>query len=176
MCIKINIHSDIIYRPKDSPSIGLTQINILGNTIFGSSLNGGGVNTVNVSSTPNAAICSSNLVPLNSELVNEDDMLAKTSVGWIRILSRCFAAEQNSKLTSDIIDITTAYPGFLEACCSLMNTMPMIPSNAIQNLEIVLMKLGNYNCQLCLTLIRTLLWSATPQSKFILIKKIFLFD
>lgn len=165
--IKVNIDLYFNYRPKDSPSIGLTQINILGNTIFGSGINSGGVNTINVNSTSNSAICSSNLVPLNSELGNDDDMLAKTSVGWIRILSRCFVAEQNSKLSSEIIDITTAYPGFLEACCSLMNTMPMIPSKAIQNLETVLVKLGNYNCQLCLTLIRTLLWSATPQSKFI---------
>lgn len=103
----------------------------------------------------------------NNELINDEEMLAKTSVGWIRILWRCFQAEQNPKLIADIIDITTGYSGFLEACCSLMNTVPMIPSASINNLETVLRRLGSHSCQLCLTLIRTLLWSATPQSKYL---------
>lgn len=106
----------------------------------------------------------------------DDDSFAKTSVGWIRILARCFnvaAMMSESKITRDVIGVSSEYPGFLEACCSLMNIMPMIPNSAHQNLETVLLKLGAYSRELCLSLIRILLWGTTPQSKFLIIFKYF---
>ncbi|KAM7359256.1 BIR repeat containing ubiquitin-conjugating enzyme isoform 2-T2 [Cochliomyia hominivorax] len=145
-----------LYRPKDSPSIGLTQIAVLGNTIFASQTN---------SSSASGSNC--NTSPLGFDLSIEDDSFAKTSVGWVRILSRCYNAASmlpsESKLVGDVIGASAAYPGFLEACCSLMNIMPMIPNAAIQNLEFVLLKLGAYSRELCISLIRNLLWGTTPQ-------------
>lgn len=100
----------------------------------------------------------------------DDDSFAKTSVGWVRILSRCYSAASmvpsDSKLAADVIGASATYPGFLDACCSLMNIMPMIPNAAVQNLECVLLKLGAYSRELCLSLIRTLLWGTSPQSMY----------
>lgn len=100
----------------------------------------------------------------------DDDSFAKTSVGWVRILSRCYSVASKvssaSKLAADVIGASAAYPGFLDACCSLMNIMPMIPNAAVQNLGSVLLKLGAYSRELCLSLIRTLLWNTSPQSEY----------
>lgn len=148
------------YRPKDSPSIGLTQIAVLGNTIFASQ-----TNNLNISGGSNC-----NTSALAFDHAADDDTFAKTSVGWVRILSRCYNAASmvpsETKLAADVIGASAAYPGFLEACCSLMNIMPMIPNAAVQNLECVLLKLGAYSRDLCLSLIRTLLWGTTSQSMF----------
>ncbi|XP_059217801.1 baculoviral IAP repeat-containing protein 6 isoform X2 [Stomoxys calcitrans] len=147
-----------LYRPKDSPSIGLTQIAVLGNTIFSPQNNNGGlVSNANC----NASTLSS------FEQAMDDDSFAKTSVGWVRILSRCYSVASSvpsfSKLYADVIGASAAYPGFLDACCSLMNIMPMIPNAAVQNLGSVLLQLGAYSRELCLQLIRTLLWNTSPQ-------------
>ncbi|XP_037827973.1 baculoviral IAP repeat-containing protein 6 isoform X2 [Lucilia sericata] len=146
-----------LYRPKDSTSIGLTQIAVLGNTIFASQTNN--------SSIASGSNCNSSALAIDHAI--DDDSFAKTSVGWVRILSRCYSAASmvpsESKLAADVIGASAAYPGFLDACCSLMNIMPMIPNAAVQNLECVLLKLGAYSRELCLSLIRTLLWGTTPQ-------------
>ncbi|XP_055907013.1 baculoviral IAP repeat-containing protein 6 isoform X1 [Eupeodes corollae] len=134
-----------LYRPKDSSNIGLTQIAILGNTIFSTGSNAFGYG-------PDSGV--------------DDDSLAKTSVGWIRILARCYtvaAIMSENKLSKDVVGASSEYPGFLESCCSLMNIMPLIPNSALQNLETVLLKLGSYSRDLCLALIRILLWGTTPQ-------------
>lgn len=104
----------------------------------------------------------------NFDQNNDEDTFAKTSVGWMRILARCFKAPAliyDEKLAADVIGASAAYPGFLEACCSLMNIMPMIPNAALENLHTVLLKLGAYNRNLCLSIIRILLWGTAPQSK-----------
>ncbi|KAL9897854.1 dual E2 ubiquitin-conjugating enzyme/E3 ubiquitin-protein ligase BIRC6-like isoform 3-T4 [Glossina fuscipes fuscipes] len=149
-----------LYRPKDSPSIGLTQIAVLGNTIFGSTATGSAVSSGSAGTI--------NPTNFNFESSVDDDTFAKTSVGWVRILSRCFTAASltppDSKLAADVIGASAAYPGFLEACCSLMNIMPMIPNSTVQNLETVLLKLGAYSRDLCLSLIHVLLWGTTPQA------------
>lgn len=153
-------NSLFVIRPKDSPSIGLTQIAVLGSTIFASPTNGAGL--------VNNSICSTSSMSFEQAMV--DDSFAKTSVGWVRILSRCYSAASkvpsDSKLAADVIGASASYPGFLEACCSLMNIMPMIPNAAVQNLESVLLKLGAYNRDLCISLIRTLLWGTSPQSMY----------
>lgn len=152
ICLSMN-------RPKDSSSIGLTQIAVLGNTIFGSTTTGSAMSSGSAGTI--------NPTNFNFESSVDDDTFAKTSVGWVRILSRCFTAASltppDSKLAADVIGASAAYPGFLEACCSLMNIMPMIPNSTVQNLETVLLKLGAYSRDLCLSLIHVLLWGTTPQ-------------
>lgn len=133
----------------------------MGNTIFASQTNSSGI--------AGGSNCNSSALGFDHTI--DDDSFAKTSVGWVRILSRCYSAASmlpsESKLAADVIGASAAYPGFLDACCSLMNIMPMIPNAAVQNLECVLLKLGAYSRELCLSLIRTLLWGTTPQSMYL---------
>ncbi|XP_054725362.1 baculoviral IAP repeat-containing protein 6 isoform X3 [Anastrepha obliqua] len=165
-----------LYRPKDSANIGLSQIAILGNTIFAFNSNSLGNGASGSSSAGVGAYGTGGSGPFNSassgafgseQSSDEDDTFAKTSVGWMRILARCFKAPSiiyDEKLAADVVGASAAYPGFLEACCSLMNIMPMIPNAALQNLHTVLLKLGAYNRNLCLSIIRILLWGTTPQT------------
>ncbi|XP_036324883.1 baculoviral IAP repeat-containing protein 6 isoform X2 [Rhagoletis pomonella] len=153
-----------LYRPKDSSNIGLSQIAILGNTIFAFNSN----SLISSSSgTSGVGVGVSGSGIFNFEQSSDEDTFAKTSVGWMRILARCFQAPAiiyDEKLAADVIGASAVYPGFLEACCSLMNIMPMIPNAALQNLHTVLLKLGGYNRNLCLSIIRILLWGTTPQT------------
>ncbi|EDX13491.1 GD20723 [Drosophila simulans] len=157
-----------LYKPKDCGNVGLVQIAVLGQTIFGNRMHG--------LRSPNPfidslATCSSPvqtavLAAMDADSMLEDDAFAKTSIGWVRILSRCFhvaALQPDSKLADLIAAYPAAYPGFLEACCSLLNIMPMIPSLAQQHLETILLKLSAYNHEISLQLLRTLLWHTTPQ-------------
>lgn len=151
------------FRPKDCGNVGLVQIAVLGQTIFGNRMQGlrsqGAFGESFIAS-------SAALSAMDVDAMPEDDAFAKTSIGWVRILSRCFhvaALQPDSKLSDLIASYPAAYPGFLEACCSLLNIMPMIPSFAQQHLETILIKLGAYNNELSLQLLRTLLWHTTPQ-------------
>ncbi|XP_037726370.1 baculoviral IAP repeat-containing protein 6 isoform X3 [Drosophila subpulchrella] len=157
-----------LYKPKDCGNVGLVQIAVLGQTIFGNRMQGLRSPSPFIDSL---ASCSSPLqtaalAAMDADAMLEDDAFAKTSIGWVRILSRCFhvaALQPDSKLADLIAAYPAAYPGFLEACCSLLNIMPMIPSLAQQHLETILLKLGAYNHELSLQLLRTLLWHTTPQ-------------
>nr|XP_014092668.2 baculoviral IAP repeat-containing protein 6 isoform X3 [Bactrocera oleae] len=153
-----------LYRPKDSSNIGLSQIAILGNTIFAFNSNSLG-SGASGSNGVGVGVAGSGV--FNFDQNNDEDTFAKTSVGWMRILARCFKAPAliyDEKLAADVIGASAAYPGFLEACCSLMNIMPMIPNAALENLHTVLLKLGAYNRNLCLSIIRILLWGTAPQT------------
>ncbi|XP_017867118.1 PREDICTED: baculoviral IAP repeat-containing protein 6 isoform X9 [Drosophila arizonae] len=157
-----------LYRPKDCGNVGLVQIAVLGQTIFGNRMQGlrsqGAFGESFIASS--APMGSAALSAMDVDAMPEDDAFAKTSIGWVRILSRCFhvaALQPDSKLSDLIASYPAAYPGFLEACCSLLNIMPMIPSFAQQHLETILIKLGAYNNELSLQLLRTLLWHTTPQ-------------
>lgn len=154
-----------LYRPKDSSNIGLTQIAVLGNTIFSSSnANALGLNSASSTSVGNGVLSNNN--NNNLDLNCDDDIFAKTSVGWIRLLWYCFHSLDiyaDRKLSAEIYDILASYPGFLEACCSLMNIM--IPNRALDYIEMVLLKLGGHSWELSLSIIRILLWSTTPQCK-----------
>ncbi|XP_064535866.1 baculoviral IAP repeat-containing protein 6 isoform X5 [Drosophila montana] len=157
-----------LYKPKDCGNVGLVQIAVLGQTIFGNRMQGlrsqGAFGESFVACS--APLSSATLSAMDVDALPEDDAFAKTSIGWVRILSRCFhvaALQPDSKLADLIASYPAAYPGFLEACCSLLNIMPMIPSFAQQHLETILIKLGAYNHELSLQLLRTLLWHTTPQ-------------
>ncbi|XP_070142867.1 dual E2 ubiquitin-conjugating enzyme/E3 ubiquitin-protein ligase BIRC6 isoform X3 [Drosophila kikkawai] len=157
-----------LYKPKDCGNVGLVQIAVLGQTIFGNRMQGLRsqglfIDSLASCSTP---LQTAALAAMDADAMPEDDAFAKTSIGWVRILSRCFhvaAIQPDSKLADLIAAYPAAYPGFLEACCSLLNIMPMIPSLAQQHLETILLKLGAYNHELSLQLLRTLLWHTTPQ-------------
>lgn len=153
-CIKLKlpqpeIASSIVlrlYRPKDNNSIGLTQVSVLGSTVFTNSSMAG-----------------------NSD-DRDDDTAAKSSLGWLRILARCFsvatfdATEASSVLANSVIQSAADYPGFLEACCSLLNVTVTAPTFALQNLETVLLRLGLHSRELGLKLIDNLLKSTLPQT------------
>ncbi|XP_070137301.1 dual E2 ubiquitin-conjugating enzyme/E3 ubiquitin-protein ligase BIRC6 isoform X1 [Drosophila bipectinata] len=157
-----------LYKPKDCGNVGLVQIAVLGQTIFGNRMQGlrsqgPFMDSLASCSTP---LPSAALAAIDADILPDDDAFAKTSIGWVRILSRCFhvaALQPDSKLSDLIAAYPASYPGFLEACCSLLNIMPMIPSLAQQHLETILLKLGAYNHELSLQLLRTLLWHTTPQ-------------
>lgn len=160
-CIKLKlpqpeIASSIVlrlYRPKDSTSIGLTQVSILGSTVFTNSAQAG-----SSSSDYNGG--------------DHEHDVTKPSLGWLRILARCFsvatfdvAAESPTPpLAASVIQSAATYPGFMEACCSLLNVTVTSPTNALQNLQTVLLRMGLHSRELGLKLIDTLLRSTLPQT------------
>ncbi|KQS39320.1 uncharacterized protein Dere_GG17289, isoform B [Drosophila erecta] len=157
-----------LYKPKDCGNVGLVQIVVLGQTIFGNRMHGLRSPSPFIDSlaTCSSPLQTAALAAMDADSMLEDDAFAKTSIGWVRILSRCFhvaALQPDSKLADLIAAYPAAYPGFLEACCSLLNIMPMIPSLAQQHLENILLKLSAYNHEISLQLLRTLLWHTTPQ-------------
>lgn len=107
----------------------------------------------------------------NDLLPNDEESTAKTSLGWLRILHRCFSVAtfnpNNEQLRNSVIDSAAEYPGFLEACCSLLNVVGGSPSVALQNTETVLLKLGLHSKELGLKLINNLLMNTIPQRKLI---------
>lgn len=162
-CIKLKLpHPEIansvvlrLYRPKDTNSIGLNQISVLGTTVFS------GMKTDGSSSSSS-----------HDSMIGDDDTAAKSSLGWLKILARCFSVATynnnvaNQELSKMVIQSAADYPGFLEACCSLLNVTPSGPSVALQNLETVLLKMGLHSKELGLKLIENLLKSTLPQSEF----------
>lgn len=141
-----------LYKPRDSSSIGLSQISVLGTTTFS-----------DVSVQPankNSSI---------AELASEDDSIAKSSLGWLRILAQCFnVATFNTEniISNSVIESAATTVGFLEACCSLLNVAHAQNNSALQHLETVLLKLGLHNKELGLKLIDNLLRNSIPQSEF----------
>lgn len=140
-----------LYRPKDTNSIGLNQISVLGTTVFSGMKPADGSPGTSQDST-----------------LGDDDTAAKSSLGWLKILARCFSVAtfnvENQALPKMVIQSAADYPGFLEACCSLLNVTPPAPSVALQNLETVLLKMGLHSKELGLKLIENLLKSTLPQT------------
>ena len=135
-----------LYRPKDSSNIGLTQISVLGTTIFFD--------------------VSNNRSGNNNDMLIEDDSQTETSLGWLRILAQCFNVATfnvDHNLSNMVISSASEVNGFLEACCSLLNIAPSITNFLLQNLETVLLKLGLHSRELGLRLIDVLLNDSIPQ-------------
>ncbi|XP_053681780.1 baculoviral IAP repeat-containing protein 6 isoform X2 [Sabethes cyaneus] len=156
-----------LYRPRDATNIGLTQISVLGTTTF-SDVNYGTYSGTNWSNGNLAAggISKPTGDALN-EYNNDDDKVAKTSLGWLRILAQCFSVviyASDQLLSNRVIIAATEVPGFLEACCSLLNIAPSSPNFALQNLETVLLKLGLHSREFGLKLINILLKESIPQT------------
>lgn len=144
-----------LYRPKDSNSIGLTQISVIGSTVF--------------TRSSHQFTSGSASTATNQNIANiDEDLAAKSSLDWLRILARCFnvatSTDTSSALPAAVIQSAADFPGFLEACCALLNVTPSGPNLALQNLETVLLKLGLYSRELGLKLIETLLRNTQPQT------------
>lgn len=145
-----------LYRPKDSASIGLTQISLLGTTIFSDSIS----NLKNLSTSASMSGTANELY--NS---NEDENNSETSFGWLRILAQCFNVatfNSNSNLSNIVISSASEVNGFMEACCSLLSIAPSMSNYQLQNLEIVLLKLGLHSRELSLKLMNILLSESIP--------------
>lgn len=140
-----------LYRPKDSASIGLTQISVLGTTIFSDSGNNKSMSSSSSSS---------------SEMNNDEETQSETSFGWLRILAQCFNVatfNPDNNLSNMVISSASEVNGFLEACCSLLSIAPSMTNFLLQNLETVLLKLGLHSRELSLKLIDILLNESVPQ-------------
>lgn len=144
-----------LYRPKDSASIGLTQISLLGTTIF-SDISSSSRTT---NSSPMAGANGSDLY------ASEDENQSETSFGWLRILAQCFNVatfNADSNLSNIVISSASEVNGFMEACCSLLSVAPSMSNYLLQNLETVLLKLGLHCRELSLKLMNILLNESIP--------------
>lgn len=140
-----------LYRPKDSASIGLTQISVLGTTIFSDTGN-------NKSSSSSSSS--------SSDMASDEESQSETSFGWLRILAQCFNVATfnlDNNLSNMVISSASEVSGFLEACCSLLNIAPSMTNFLLQNLETVLLKLGLHSRELSIKLIDILLNESVPQ-------------
>lgn len=140
-----------LYRPKDSASIGLTQVSVLGTTIF---------------SDTGCSKSSSSSNSSSSDMNSDEETQSETSFGWLRILAQCFNVatfNPDNNLSNMVISSASEVNGFLEACCSLLSIAPSMTNFLLQNLETVLLKLGLHNRELSLKLIDILLNESVPQ-------------
>lgn len=157
-----------LYRPRDSSNIGLTQISVLGSTTFADSTN---FPSTSSGHSNKGSSSSSSTQSAVGEFLNEDEFMAKSSLGWLRILAQCFSVASyngNEQLSNAVITSAANTIGFLEACCSLLNVAHSSSNMVLQNLETVLLKLGLHSKELGLKLIENLLRNSIPQSKCIL--------
>ncbi|KAK9296171.1 hypothetical protein QLX08_009734 [Tetragonisca angustula] len=119
-----------LYKPRDSRSISLSQIRLLGTTAFGE-------------------------IKTNRDTIDEEQ-LTKTSLGWLRLLHQCLSVSTlNSNLAVKVLNSAASVEGLVEACCNLL-LLPA-PSLFTPNLERVLLQLGLHSRELGLRLIGLLL-------------------
>lgn len=132
-----------LYRPRDSSTIGLTQISIYGTTTFGD------VNKMNAF----------------QEQQEEEENLIKWNMRWLKILEGCFttaASEADNDISPAVIAAAANYPQFLETCCAMLNTT-QTPPEAVHYVETVLLKMGLQSRDVGLRLIENLLKDSIPQ-------------
>ncbi|CAK9813280.1 Baculoviral IAP repeat-containing protein 6 [Anthophora quadrimaculata] len=119
-----------LYKPRDSISISLSQIKLLGTTAFGE-------------------------IKSSHDTIDEEQ-LTKTSLGWLRLLHQCLSVSTlNSNLAVKVLNSAASVEGLVEACCNLL-LLPA-PSLFTPNLERVLLQLGLHSQELGLRLIGLLL-------------------
>ncbi|XP_023289754.1 baculoviral IAP repeat-containing protein 6 isoform X3 [Orussus abietinus] len=119
-----------LYKPRDSTSIGLSQIRLLGTTAFGE-------------------------IKTNNDTIDEEQ-LTKTSLGWLRLIHQCLSVSTlNGNLMEDVLNSAASVEGLVDACCNLL-LLPA-PSLFTSNLERVLLQLGLHSEELGLRLINFLL-------------------
>ncbi|KAG5670331.1 hypothetical protein PVAND_000606 [Polypedilum vanderplanki] len=142
-----------LYRPKDSSTIGLSTISILGKSIFSDeNIQKGNYNISQNSSS-------------NNDFSSEEESQSEISFGWLRILAQCFNVatfNPDKNLSNMVISSASEVHGFMEACCSLLSIAPSMSNYLLQNLETVLLKLGLHNRELSLKLIDILLNESIP--------------
>ncbi|GAB6020665.1 hypothetical protein CHUAL_003335 [Chamberlinius hualienensis] len=127
-----------LYKPRDSANIGLSQILLLGTSTFGD------VDAGN-RSFENAA----NLT------VPTEESVAKSSVGWLRLLHHCLVQLTNPEIIKATCSVAASVDGVLQMCCSLLLTPT--PDLYTPHVEVVLLHLGRLNSAVGLQIINTLL-------------------
>ncbi|CAG9807884.1 unnamed protein product [Chironomus riparius] len=135
-----------LYRPKDSSTIGLSMISVLGTSIF------------------NDKTSISNLSSNNNDGNSDEEAQSEISFGWLRILAQCFnvVTYTDNSISNLVIASASEVNGFMESCCSLLSIAPSMSNFLLQNLETVLLKLGLHSQELSLKLINILLNESIP--------------
>ncbi|XP_066597963.1 baculoviral IAP repeat-containing protein 6 isoform X2 [Prorops nasuta] len=119
-----------LYKPRDSTNISLSQIRLLGTTVFGE-------------------------IKTSRDSIDEEQ-LTKTSLGWLRLVHQCLSVSTlNFELATEVLNSAASVEGLVEACCNLL-LLPA-PSLFTPNLERVLLQLGLHSRELGLRLINLLL-------------------
>lgn len=130
-----------LYRPRDSSTIGLTQISIFGTTTFSD---------------------------VTEQQPDEEENLMKWNLAWLKILEGCFtvaSGNAENDVSAEVIRAAATHPQFLETCCSMLNTT-QLSSSAMQYVETVLLKMGLHNREVGLKLIENLLKDSVPQREY----------
>ncbi|GAB1609836.1 baculoviral IAP repeat-containing protein 6-like isoform X2 [Argonauta hians] len=115
-----------LHRARDSMTIGLSQILLMGHSAFSET----------------------NQKPA-SILAPTDDVVSKTSLGWVQLLQHCLTVEES------IASAAAAIPHLLTTCTALL-VSPQASTHS-HYLETVLLKLGLHSTDMGLTLIDSLL-------------------
>ncbi|XP_029637353.1 baculoviral IAP repeat-containing protein 6 isoform X1 [Octopus sinensis] len=115
-----------LHRARDSMTIGLSQILLMGHSAFSET----------------------NQKPA-SILAPTDDVVSKTSLGWVQLLQHCLTVEES------IASAAAAIPHLLTTCTALL-VSPQASTHS-HHLETVLLKLGLHSTDMGLTLIYSLL-------------------
>lgn len=116
-----------LHRARDSMTIGLSQILLMGHSAF---------SETNQKTT--------------SVLAPSDDIVSKTSLGWVQLLQHCLTIEES------VASAAAAIPHLLTTCTALL-VSPQANTHSPPYLETVLLKLGLHSTDMGLTLIDSLL-------------------
>uniref|UniRef100_A0A1B6HP87 UBC core domain-containing protein n=2 Tax=Homalodisca liturata TaxID=320908 RepID=A0A1B6HP87_9HEMI len=123
-----------LYKPRDSPNIGLSQIRLLGNTTFSD----------------------------NSHLSLEDEEpTVDSSLVWVRLVHHCLSVCVEPQLRANVVAATTKVPGLLRACCGLL--LVPAAAVYTPCLQHILYMLGYHHPDLGLQTITTLLTNGSHQ-------------
>uniref|UniRef100_A0A8D8V1I0 Dual E2 ubiquitin-conjugating enzyme/E3 ubiquitin-protein ligase BIRC6 n=1 Tax=Cacopsylla melanoneura TaxID=428564 RepID=A0A8D8V1I0_9HEMI len=124
-----------LYRAKDSASLGLTQIRVIGATSFGDT----------AFQMCNAAI-------------PDETKLTKSSIGWLRVLNHVISVPNpDSPLLFSLLDAASSTPSLLDSLASLLLLPAPPPALFAPGLKHVLLSLGLHSKALGLSLLEILL-------------------
>ncbi|XP_013417535.1 baculoviral IAP repeat-containing protein 6 [Lingula anatina] len=119
-----------LHKPKDSTTVGLSQILLMGYTAFGDSSY----------RNPNV-------------FAPSEDFVSRTSIGWLRLLHHCLSHVE--AMAEPIAAAAAPTPHLLSTCTALLVT----PATSIysSNIEAVLLKIGLHSTDMGLALLDNLL-------------------
>ncbi|XP_033127778.1 baculoviral IAP repeat-containing protein 6-like isoform X2 [Anneissia japonica] len=119
-----------LHRPRDSSTIGLSQIMLLGLSAF------------------------SNMSSVQNPFLPTEDAASKSSIGWLRLLHHCLT--QSSSLESMMSSAaSTSTPHLLTTCMALLLSRHSLVHAS--NIEVVLLRIGLHSTELGLSLFDILL-------------------
>lgn len=176
-----------LYRPKDSNNIGLSQIAVLGSTVFSRMATSlppyTSFGTAGHAMSPcdagdflgaSSGWCGDG-GGASAGGIGEPETAVRSSLDWVRLATQCLTVvpDENgfcvqpcgdAQLPERIVNEMAVYPGFMEALCALMNANASGAEYSLQNVEKVLLVLGLRNRSLGLRLIGHLLRGTQSQT------------